>query len=173
MTNISCSNSLSPRRARSGRKIFPAVLKIRSTGAEDAGIPRKRRQTDAIPGSLCSLSLQYRSGSLLVSTHCSLKKVVTSESAEMSIVSSMNANSDVRARLRGGPSPPTRGSSCVMSICILFASEFVHQRSLNRGSMAAARWYNLISSNTVRRFSRLLESAFRRLVLCFTETIDR
>ena len=63
-----------------------------------------------------------------MSMHCSLKKVVTSESGEMSIVSSMNANSDVRARLRGGPSPPTPGSSCVMSICILFASAFVSSK---------------------------------------------
>ena len=37
---ISCSNVWSFRRQRSGLKIFPAILKIRSTGADDAGIVR-------------------------------------------------------------------------------------------------------------------------------------
>ena len=81
--NISSSKRLSDSDARSGLKTLPAMLKKRSTGADEAGMARYRDANLARCGHFNPLVRQYCRGSLIFSSGGWLRYSSTSDDSVM------------------------------------------------------------------------------------------
>ena len=169
---ISLSNVVSVSDERFGLQIFPAMLKMRSTAAEDAGTHRYRRDNLASRGYVTLCWTQNCSGSHVLGRQGLAKYFMISSRAVSWVAgitassSSMKSNKSdsMRWRFVGGSrlagswttvTSPSGANFCAALVAIItiaaFSSLSLTQRSLKRGSRNAAILKTDSSLNGCRR----------------------